>query len=89
MKPRWIQTLLFTMLLLIVVTALRFALATKPGLVVLAAVLVGRLLRFLYESMHVLTVTLWDTSASAAEAIQMARERRAVAKEARHAARLL
>lgn len=89
MKPRWLHILLFAVFLLTAILTLRFALRTMPGLVVLAGVLLVRLLWFLYWGMHMLTVTLWDASASLAEAIQDARDRHAEAKEARHAARLL
>ncbi len=89
MKPRWLQLLLFAALTLAVVMVLRFALGTKPGIIALAAALLIRLLWFLYQSMHALTITLWDASAGIAESIWDTRERRAAQREARDAARLL
>ncbi len=89
MKPRWLHILLFAVVMIVAVTALRFALGTFPGLAVLATVLVIRLLGFLYQAMHALTTTLWDATGTIAGRIRDDRERRAAQKEARHAARLL
>jgi hypothetical protein len=89
MKPRKLQLPLFATLTLTAVMVLRLVLGTKPGMIALAVALLIRLLWFLYQSMHVLTIALWDASASIAESIQDGRERRVAQKEARHAARLL
>jgi hypothetical protein len=89
MKPRWLHLLLFVLLLLALTTVLRLTLHTVPGLIALAGICAARLLKFLYQSMEMLVIALWDVSASIAERVQESRERRASGKEERHAARLL
>lgn len=89
MKPRWLRLFLFSVLLLAAMIVLRLALHTAPGLLAFAGICAVSLLYFLYRSMQVLVIALWEVSAGIVERIQESRERGASQKEAPHAARLL
>jgi hypothetical protein len=92
MISRRLAILIFGGLLFAAIFLLRLVLHTRPGVVVLAAILVFQLLRFFYRSMGALTITLWEISAKIAEWLQQNRGRRSTQstqKEAGHAARLL
>jgi hypothetical protein len=89
MKARQLSLFIFGVLLVAAILLLRVVLHTKPGLLVLAVIVVFQLLRFFYRSMRMLTMALWETSARIAEWIQENHGRRSTEKEAGHAARLL
>lgn len=89
MRPRWLHLLLFALFLAASVAILRFSLATAIGMVLALVLLAARLLWFLYRLAQACTTALWSLSGELAERFEEARQDRAAAKEARHAARLL
>lgn len=89
MKPRWLHLLLFAALLFAAIVALRLTLGTIAGIVLAAVILIVRLLWFLYRSTETFTIRLWSLTGEMAGHIEDARQSRSIAKESRHATRLL
>lgn len=89
MKPRGLRILLFATFLIFSIVALRLALGTITGVVVVLTLLIVRLLWIFYRAAEAFAVTLWSISEEIAERIEDALHRRAMQKESRHATRLL
>lgn len=89
MKHRWLHLLLFVLLLLAVTTVVRLALHTALGLIAIAGICAVRLLKFLYQSIKMFVIALWDVTASIVERAQESQARRVSGKEEQHATRLL
>jgi hypothetical protein len=89
MRPRWLHLLLFALLLFASIVALRLFLGTIAGLVLAISMLAVRILWTLYRWTEACTILLWSFTGELSERFAEARENRLVAKESRHATRLL